>query len=99
MAVAVEDAGLTTEELARYADAIVGACLLVADGELLVVRGEPAHRPLVVALAESAYRRGARGVDAWYSDPLVRRARIAYAPDDALGTLTKADLERYRSTI
>ena len=53
------DALLEPAELARYADAIVKAGLSLRPGDTLVVRGEPAHRELMVAVAESAYRAGA----------------------------------------
>jgi leucyl aminopeptidase (aminopeptidase T) len=51
---------LPPESLARYADAIVRASLGIGKGDTLVVQGEPEHRELLVAVAESAYRAGAR---------------------------------------
>src|SRR5262245_37824694 len=84
---------------ARYADAILVTCLAFAQGDLLVIRGEPAHRELVVSLAESAYRLGARHVDVWETDPRVRRARIAYGSDAALGNVSDWDLQRLRACI
>ena len=51
---------------------------------MLFVQAEPAHAPLVRAVAAAAYRRGATFVDAFYFDPWVKRARIAYAPEDTL---------------
>jgi aminopeptidase len=93
-------ASLTDEATrTRYAEAIVGTCLGVAAGEVVVVRGEPAHRELVVALTEAAYRAGARHVDAWYLDPRVRRARIAHAREDALGSLQPWELDRLRACV
>ena len=93
-------ASLTDEATrTRYAEAIVDTCLGVALGELVVVRGEPAHRELIVALTEAAYRAGARHVDAWYLDPRVRRARIAYAREDALGSLQPWEVDRLRACV
>ena len=51
---------LPAESLARYADAIVKASLGIEQGDTLVVLGEPEHRELLVAVAEAAYRAGAR---------------------------------------
>ena len=70
---------LSPAELRRYADAIVKASLGIGKGETLVVTGEPAHRELIVAVAEAGYRAGARISDVWYADPLVIRARLLHA--------------------
>jgi len=87
---------LPPESLARYADAIVRASLGIEKGDTLVVQGEPEHRELLVALAESAYRAGARFVDVVTTDPLVMRARLLHGSDDALGTLSPWSRRRYR---
>ena len=79
---------LPPESLARYADAIVKASLGVGRGDTFVVQGEPEHRELLVAVAESAYRAGATFVDVITSDPLVMRARLKYGSPDALGALS-----------
>lgn len=82
----------TRDELDRYA-AVALRCLGLRSGELLLVRGEPEHRPLTVAVAEAAYRAGLR-VDVWLADPLVQRAEIDHAADEVLGTLTPWAKER-----
>jgi len=79
---------LPPESLARYADAIVKASLGVGRGDTFVVQGEPEHRELLVAVAESAYRAGATFVDVITSDPLVMRARLKYGSPDALGAVS-----------
>jgi len=79
---------LPPESLARYADAIVKASLCIKSGDTLVVHGEPEHRELLVAVAESAYRAGARFVDTVTADPLVMRARLLYGSDEAIGALS-----------
>jgi aminopeptidase len=79
---------LPAEALTRYADAIVRASLGVKQGDSFVVQGEPEHRELLVAAAESAYRAGARFVDVVTGDPLVMRARVKYGSDEALGALS-----------
>ncbi len=50
----------------------------------LAIGGEPGKEYLVRALAESAYRHGARFVDVGWFDPWVKRARIEHAPEDTL---------------
>ena len=87
---------LPPESLARYADAIVRASLGIEKGDTLVVQGEPEHRELLVAVAESAYRAGARFVDVVTTDPLVMRARLLHGSDDALGGLSPWSRRRYR---
>jgi aminopeptidase len=78
---------LEPHELARYADAVVHACIGLDEDELLVVNALPSQRELAVALAESAFRAGARDVELAYVDPLVAAARMRYAADSALGPL------------
>jgi aminopeptidase len=87
---------LPPASLARYADAIVRASLGIENGDTLVVQGEPEHRELLVAVAESAYRAGARFVDVVTSDPLVLRARLLHGSDDALGALSPWSRRRLR---
>jgi aminopeptidase len=71
--------------LARYADAIVRDALRLGDGDVLAVHGEPAHREVLVALAEAGYRAGCRYCDVLTTDLRVKRARALYAPIDTLG--------------
>src|SRR5690242_9419398 len=89
---------LPPESLARYADAIVRASLGIGKGDTFVVQGEPEHRELLVAVAESAYRAGARHVDVITADPLVMRARLMHGSDDALGALSPWSRRRFRET-
>src|SRR5215472_13767031 len=70
----------TPDQLARYAGVAIDRCFDMRPGELLLVNYEPEHRPLAVALAEAAYRRGLR-VDGMVTDvlgrmPPWRRARF-----------------------
>ena len=76
------------ESLARYADAIVGHLLGVGKGDTLVVQGQPEHRELLVAVAESAYRAGAQYVDVGHGRSARTRARLLHGSDDALGALS-----------
>ncbi len=90
---------LPPESLARYADAIVRASLGVEEGDTLVVQGEPEHRELLVAVAEAAYRTGARFVDVVTTDPLVLRARLLHGSDEAIGALSPWARRRLREVV
>jgi aminopeptidase len=95
----VRESLLPPASLARYADAIVRASLAIDKGDTLVVDGEPEHRELLVAIAESAYRTGARFVDVVTADPLVMRARLKHGSDDAIGALSPWALRRFREVV
>lgn len=88
---------LEPEQLERYADAVVHACLGLAEGDLLAVNAAPGHRELAVALADAGYRAGARLVDVSYIDPHARAARIRHAPDEHLGHVPEWDIRRERA--
>jgi aminopeptidase len=90
---------LEPEQLERYADAVVRACLGLEAGELLIVRALPDHRELAVALAEAGYRAGAGYVDLVYDEPRARAARIRYAHEDELGSLALWERRRFRAAI
>jgi aminopeptidase len=87
---------LPAEALARYADAIVGTCLSIGKGDTLMVQGQPEHRQLMIAVAESAYGAGAQFVDVVTGDPLVSRAKLLHGSDDAIGTVSPWALRRLR---
>jgi aminopeptidase len=63
------------------------------------VRGAPAARELMVAVAASAYRLGAHAVDVVTNDPLVMRARLEHGRDDAIGVLTPWHKVRLRELM
>jgi len=89
---------LEPAELERYANAIVKSVALKR-GDTLVVRGAPAARELMVAVAASAYRAGAHAVDVITNDPLVMRARLEHGRDDALGAVTPWQKMRLRELM
>jgi len=68
----------------RLADLAVGTGANVQPGQIVTVGADHGQHELARAIAESAYRRGAKFVDVQYFDPFVKRARIAYAADDTL---------------
>ncbi len=69
----------------------------VQPGQTLAVRGEPAHVEFIRAIADVAYRRGARFVDVGYFDPYVRRARIVHAAEETLDFAPSWERERVRA--
>jgi aminopeptidase len=72
------------DRTARLAEIAVAFGANVQPGQIVSVAGEPGHAELVRAITAEAYRRGARFVDAWYFDPLVKRERIAHAAEETL---------------
>jgi aminopeptidase len=86
---------LEPAELERYADAVTTSVALKR-GDTVIVRGAPAHREMMLAVAASAYRGGAHLVDVIYSDPLLMRARLEHARNDALGVVSPWNKLRLR---
>ena len=70
--------------IGRLAELAVGFGANVQEGQIVAIGCEPGKEYMVRALAESAYRRGARFVDVSWFDPWVKRARIAHAPEQTL---------------
>ena len=72
------------ERLARYARLAVEVGINLQPGQLVRVAGHPDHLPLIRAISDVAYERGAKYVEALYADPHIRRSRIIHAPEDTL---------------
>jgi aminopeptidase len=70
--------------LRRFADLVVGFAANVQRGQIVSIGSEIGKEQLTRALAESAYRHGAKYVDVNYFDLYIKRARIEYADDDTL---------------
>jgi aminopeptidase len=68
----------------RLAELAVGFGANVQPGQIATVGADVGQEELARAVAAAAYRRGAKFVDVSYFDPLVKRARIEFAPDDSL---------------
>jgi aminopeptidase len=68
----------------RLAELTVAFGANVQPDQIVAVSADVGHEHLVRAIAESAYRRGARFVDVEYFDPWVKRARIEHAATDTL---------------
>jgi aminopeptidase len=68
----------------RLADLIVNFGANVQKGQVLDVGTGLGKEELTRAITASAYRRGAKFVDAHYWDPHLKRERVLYAADDVL---------------
>jgi aminopeptidase len=82
------------ERIDRYADLIVRVGVNVQPGQTVFIDAAVDHADLVRAVARSAYRAGARYVDARYVDPHVRKAFIDLAPAEMLTETPDWLLER-----
>lgn len=90
---------LPAERLERYADAFVRSCLRLGEDEELYLHAQLAHRELVIALTESAYRAGASLVDVQYLDSFVAAARIRWAKEEHLGPSPEWARRRLRARL
>src|SRR5690349_2977971 len=70
--------------LERYADLIVSVGANVQPDQVVAVEALPEARPLVKAIAERAYDKGARYVDVQYFDAEVKRIRAQRAREETL---------------
>ena len=70
--------------LERFADLVVGFAANVQPGQVVAVGSEPGKEPLTRAVADAAYRAGAKFVDVQYFDLHVKRSRILRAAEDTL---------------
>jgi aminopeptidase len=68
----------------RMADLTVSFAANVQRGQIVAVSSELGKEPMARALAEAAYRAGAKFVDVSYFDMHVKRARILNAEEDTL---------------
>ncbi len=73
--------------LRRYADVLLDAGLKLQPGRTLAIDAHIEHAPLVRALTEGAYARGARYVDVWYWDPYLKAARVSRASAETLSAV------------
>jgi aminopeptidase len=72
------------DRVARLADLAVGIGANVQPGQVVAVSAPLGSEDLVRAIAERSYDRGARFVDPFYVDPLVKRIRIERAAEETL---------------
>ena len=76
-------AGLTDAE--RLADLVVEVGANVQEGQEVEILADLGTEEVVRAIAGAAYRRGARFVDVWWWDSLVKRERLLHARPETLG--------------
>jgi aminopeptidase len=70
--------------LEAFADLIVGFGANVQPGQIVAIGSEPGKEALTRAIADAAYRHGAKFVDVSYFDLHVKRSRILHAPGETL---------------
>jgi aminopeptidase len=70
--------------LERLADLAVDFSANVQPGQIVAIEAETGMEPIVRAVAERAYERGAAFVDPTYFDPYVKKARLQHAPEETL---------------
>ena len=68
----------------RIADLVVRVGANVQPGQVVAITSSPGKEDVTRALAESAYRAGARFVDVWYFDMYVKRARLLHGREEDL---------------
>jgi aminopeptidase len=68
----------------QMADLVVSLGANVQPGQIVAITSEPGKEDFTRALAESAYRAGARFVDVWYFDMHVKRARLRHGREEDL---------------
>jgi aminopeptidase len=72
------------ETVRRYADLIVRFGANVQPGQVVSVTARPGQEYLTRAIADAAYRAGAKFVDPQYFDPYIKLARLQHADEDTL---------------
>jgi len=75
------------EKLSMYAKIIVAHGLNIQKGQVLYVYGEIVHRDLAMAVAEEAYKTGAKYVSVALSDSRLERIRILHSQPEHLSFL------------
>jgi aminopeptidase len=79
------DLGATDgDTLDRFADLIVRFAANVQPGQIVAISTEPGKLELTRAVADRAYRAGAKFVDVLQFDLYVKRSRLLHAPEDTL---------------
>jgi aminopeptidase len=73
------------QRLQRYAELVIRVGANVAEGQLVNIEAHLGHAPLARAIADEAYKAGARYVDIHYWDPFGKRSRLLHAPEETLG--------------
>ncbi len=72
------------QALDGLADLAVAFSVNVQPDQIVSIEAETGMEPIVRAVAEKAYKRGARFVDPVYFDPYIKRARVEHAAEETL---------------
>jgi aminopeptidase len=85
---------LEQDRIDSYAALVVHVGANVQPGQEVLVSADVAHAPIARAVAEQAYAAGASRVRVEYSDPYVRRSALRHAPETALTSSSRWELDR-----
>jgi aminopeptidase len=83
--------------LERLADLAVTVGANVQPGQIVCVHTDVERIPLARAVADRAYRAGARHVDVVYGDPWLQRSRIEHGTDESIGFAPSWQVDRIRA--
>ena len=83
-----------TDRIDSYAALVVHVGANVQPGQEVLVSADVAHAPIARAVAEQAYAAGASRVLVEYHDPYVRRSALRHAPEAALTSSSRWELDR-----
>jgi aminopeptidase len=72
------------ERVEAIAELAVGIGANVQEGQIVSISAEPGQELISRAVAEAAYKRGAKFVDVVYFDPHVKHSRLKHAPLETL---------------
>lgn len=87
------------EKLKTYGQLLVEHGLNVQPGQVVNIGAEVCHRDIVVAIAEAAYKRGAKYVDVDLADPRVGLARLRNSSDEYLSFVPEYLTKRYTDLV
>lgn len=85
---------LEQDRIDSYAALVVHVGANVQPGQEVLLQADVAHREIARAVAEQAYAAGASRVRVEYYDPYVRRSALRHAPEAALTTASRWELDR-----
>jgi len=85
------------DELRTYAELVIRLGVNVQLGQRVVIRCQPEQAATARALANEAYRVGARHVSIEYRDQHLHRAQVEHAPDEELGKVLAHEVANVRS--
>jgi len=80
--------------LDRYAELVVRVGANVQPGQDVYLRAEVNHAPVARAIADQAYRAGARRVVVEFDDPMIKRSMLLHAPLETLTSVPGWKLEQ-----